>query len=229
MEKFGIFELLDALSALTARQTSSNDAQNRKRTPPAPQNPIRATDRRKPSPPSSPAMKPSAKRRSPAIIRINNTIRDAFGRFCLCVPKSGDFSRSDGVGSFGVRRRKRRFLMLRQSRELGKNERNEDFSCSGEVGSFRMTAKTLILAISAGSALPSFFRPAREKSAAPSRSHLRARIGETAPPARMYRRNSEPFLEYANETAKGQKNSVAEATEFLFFNAWRTAVRDEPF
>lgn len=81
-----------------------------------------------------------------------------------------------------------------------------------------MTAKTLILAISAGSALPSFFRPAREKIAAPSRSHLRARIGETATPSAM-----------CDETAKGQKNSVAEATEFLFFNAWRTAVRDEPF
>ena len=37
MEKFGIFELLDALSALTARQTSSNDAQNDR--PAAPQPP----------------------------------------------------------------------------------------------------------------------------------------------------------------------------------------------
>ena len=91
---------------------------HRKRTPPVPQNPIRATDRRKPSPPSSPAMTPSAKRRSPAIIRINNAIRDAFGRFCPCVPKSGDFSRSDGVGRFGVRRRKRGFLTRRRSRVL---------------------------------------------------------------------------------------------------------------
>ena len=92
-----------------------------------------------------------------------------------------------------------------------------------------MTAKTLILAISAGSALPSFFRPAREKIAAPSRSHLRACIGETATSPAHVQTKQQPLARMCDETAKGQKNSVAEATEFLFFNAWRTAVRDEPF
>lgn len=121
-------------------------------------------------------MTPSAKRRSPAIIRINNAIRDAFARVrrkagILILGRSRelgkggrsrDFSCSGGVECFGVRRRKR------------------GFSCSGGVGDFRMTAKTLILAISAGSALPSFFPPARKKSAAPSHSPFCACIGETA-------------------------------------------------